>query len=736
MSSAWNRTGSRLAAWVLAALVLVAGVLVATPAQAEGGGSISGVVTDEAGTPASGVQVVAYKYNAAWGFWSWVSSTYAGPDGAYALADLADGEYRVDFDTSASSSNLVGEWWQDASDLLSATTLTVADGAAVTGVSPSLSVGGVITGLVTDEQGAPIPGVSVRAYGVAGDSTYTSTDAAGIYRLMGLGAGAYHVEFSPLDMSGPVAGEWWNDAASRSEAAPVSVVVGVETSGIDAVLGAAGAIAGLVTDEAGAPVANVFAALYRATADGVGEWVTSRMTDASGAYSLPGLPAGEYKLNFSTIGPLLGEWYENATDAASATAIAVTGGSTTTADAQLAAGASISGVITTEAGEPVSDATVWISLVTPDGLAPARGAGSAADGTYSITGLEPGQYKVRFETPQANPSVVGEWWANVPTEEQATVLTLESGSVATDVNAQLAAGAVISGTARDGDGAPISGVEFVVHHASGEWVQNGSTGLDGSYTVRGLDSGAYRLAFTQRFGDGSALREWWNNAADFASAGDVVVGAGEMRNGVDITLSVDDGSVVETYSAALSGVVTDALGNPLEGVAVSVEGEFWGDGMPTDANGAWAMTSLPSGPYRVSFTAEIDGVTYTQWWDSAADRESATVIRLGDGEQRTGIDAVLGAPVLPALESSTPKITGPVRVGATVKAHPREWTDGAQFTYQWFAEEAPIPGATQASLAVTPELAGVRLSVVVTGFLAGYQSVAQSSAVTEPVATR
>ncbi|WP_194409275.1 carboxypeptidase regulatory-like domain-containing protein [Microbacterium cremeum] len=722
---------------MLAALVLIAGAVAATPAHAEESGSISGVVTDEAGVAAPGVHVVAYAPSA-WGSWSWYSSTYAGEDGSYAIEDLPDGEYRLQFDPSFSaSSHLVLEWWQDASDLLSATTVTVAEGGAVTGVSPILAAGGSVSGVVTDEHGAPIRGVSVRAYAATGWAvSYTVSDESGAYLLAGLGEGAYHIEFFPLLDSGPVAGEWWNDAASRADATPVAVTAGANTSGVDAVLSAAGTITGVVTDEAGAPAPDVFVAVYRAAADGIGDWVESRMTDASGAYSIPGLPAGDYKLNFSTSGPLLGEWYDDAADAASATVVTVTGGSATTADAQLTVGASISGVITTESGEPVSNATVWVGRITPDGLAPAMGAGSAPDGTYSLAGLAPGQYKVRFETSWATPSVVSEWWDGAATEEQATVLTLESGSVATDVNARLSAGATISGVVRDGGGSPMSGVEFAVHDASGDWVQNGSTGMDGSYTARGLDSGAYRLSFTEWLGDGSVLREWWNNAADFASADDVIVGAGEVRSDVDITLSVDDGSVLETYSAVLSGVVTDTLGNPLPDVEVSVEGELWGDRTSTDENGAWAMRSIPSGPYRVGFRAEIGGVTYTTWWDGADDRESASVIRLGVGEQRTGIDAVLGASVLPVLESSTPKITGAVRVGATVKAHPREWTAGTQFTYQWLADDVPIPGATEASLVVTSDLAGARLSVVVVGSLAGYQNVAQTSAVTEPVRGR
>ena len=148
------------------------------------------------------------------------------------------------------------------------------------------------------------------------------------------------------------------------------------------------------------------------------------------------------------------------------------------------------------------------------------------------------------------------------------------------------------------------------------------------------------------------------------------------------------------------------------------------------------MTALPAGSYRVSFSAELDGALVTEWWENAADSDSATPIRLVNAEQRTGIDAVLGSAALPVLDSSIPKVTGQLRVGAAVKAHPRGWTEGTQFAFQWLADGEPIANETGASLELTPDLAGARLTVVVTGSLPGYQSVMQTSVPTGPVATR
>lgn len=722
---------------------LVAGLMGGQPAWGvesdpppEPTGSISGVVTTESGASTNGVTVTSYRYNAERNSWTWGPWASVGADdGAYELSGLPDGEYRIEFRAQALITNLVSEWWSDAADLMSATTITVSSGAAITGVDASLATGGTITGTVVDEAGAPVPQVSVRASGSASGagSGYTITDSNGFYRVAGLRTGDYRVEFAPMADSGPVAGEWWNDAPSAAEADVVAVTAGAETPGIDAVLAGAGAIAGVVTDESGAPASYVYVAVYRATSDGAGEWVRSMTTDASGAYTISGLAAGAYKVLFSASGPLLSEWYDDAADAASAAVVAVSAGKTAAVDGALAVGASITGVVTDESGSPVENVVVWAHRVTENGLGPGAGAATGADGAYSLVGLPSGRYKLYFETANAASNLVGEWWDDAIGEADATVISVQNGGVTTDVSPRLAPGAELSGVVRDGDGEPLVDAEVALRDVDGTWIRNVYTGPDGAYALKGVGAGSYRVVFRASVDLGAFLSEWWNNAPDFASANDVVVAAGQTVDTLDATLSVDDGSVLETYSASLSGVVTDALGNPLEGVSVSVDGGDWGDGAQTDANGAWSMTSLPAGSYRVSFTAEIDGTLFTEWWDGAADHDSATVISLVNAEQRTGIDAVLGTEALPPLESSTPKITGPLRIGKTVKAHPRGWTEGAQFSYQWFADDVPIPNATAASLGITPDLVGARLTVAVTGSLAGYQSVTETSAKTAPV---
>lgn len=719
----------------LAAAVVI-GLVGGQPAAGAEPGSISGVVTSEGGAPVAGVSVMAYAYNSDWGgWWSWSKSTSTGPDGSYAFEDLADGDYRLQFQSLGFGfgPNIVAEYWKDAADLATATTITVSGGAPVAGIDPVLSIGSTISGAVTDELGAPVPGVSVTATPVGSWAAagYGRTDANGVYRVAGLAEGSYTLEFRPSPESGPVAGEWYDDATSRTAATPVTVTGGGAASGIDAVLAPAGSIAGVVTDTAGTPAPYANVGVYRATAGDFPEWVASMTTDGSGAYRIGGLAVGEYKVQFSTMGDLLSEWYDDAADAASATVVPVAGGATTTVDGELAIGAVLTGVVTDEAGAPVSDVTVMARPV--GGGAGGYGAMTGADGSYRLPGLPAGDYRVEFDTSVTAASLVGEWWDDATTEAYASVVSVTEGQVVDGISARLADGAELSGVVSDGLGAPMMNVQVVLRDAAGRWVRYTHTGPDGAYSIRGVDAGSYRLSYSAQMDHGSTtLKEWWNNAPDFSSADEVSVAPATDIAGLDVVLSVGDGSVLDTNSASLSGTVTDAAGNPLPGASVSVEGIDIGDGFQVGPDGSWSMTSLPAGPYRVSFSAVIDGTLVTEWWEDAADRDSATVIDLADSEQRTGIDAVLGV-ALPPVESSVPKITGPLRVGKVAKAHPREWTDGSALTYQWFAGEAPIVGATASSLPITPALVGTRLTVAVTGSLSGYQSVTQISAPTEVV---
>jgi len=78
-------------------------------------------------------------------------------------------------------------------------------------------------------------------------------------------------------------------------------------------------------------------------------------------------------------------------------------------------------------------------------------------------------------------------------------------------------------------------------------------------------------------------------------------------------------------------------------------------------------------------------------------------------------------------KTPTPKITGLLKVGITIKATPGTWDTGTSFTYQWLRDGVSIAKATSASYKLTAKDKAHKLSVRVTGKKTGYTSISKTS---------
>lgn len=109
---------------------------------------------------------------------------------------------------------------------------------------------------------------------------------------------------------------------------------------------------------------------------------------------------------------------------------------------------------------------------------------------------------------------------------------------------------------------------------------------------------------------------------------------------------------------------------------------------------------------------------------ASIERSGATSrVALG-GPAAIGDDA---ASNLGCLTWSTPTIAGSADVGSMLTVSTNGWASGTSFSYTWYANGAPIPGATGASLRIEKQWAGASISVRVTGYKAGYRAVSSSS---------
>lgn len=647
MSAVLSRTLSRFIGGLLAAVLVIAGSLVgADAARADEFGTISGTVTDDTGVPVEGIEVVAWSYQVGGGYWGWQSSQYTAADGTYSMPDLPAGDYKIQFATTSSGSNLVGQWWGGVPDEWAATVLTLEAGAMVTDISPVLARGGSISGVVTEgagESGTPSEGVEVVAhrYNVQWDywewyaSVYTGED--GTYTLGRLPAGEYKLLFTPAWWNSGLMSEWWDNSADEWSATPLTLGSGESLTSISPTLSSGGSVSGVVTDESGAGIEGVSIVAHGSESWGAVGWAE---TDASGAYVIAGLPAGEYRIEFrtsATTESVVAEWWDDAADFDTATPVAVAPGiDTADISPQLARGNSVSGTVTDGTGAPISG--VIAELVSLEGMVEGDAAWTDDAGSYTIRGVPDGDYRVRFSTEHASVAVAGEWWEDAAREEDATVLSLSGGTEVSEVSPVLSAAGAISGTVADESGVPVTDASvgvFGYDEAVGDFLWLTSTWVDeeGRFTVPGLVPGAYKIR-VHAAGSSELLGEWWRDAPDQESAEVVTVVAGETTAGIDVRLDA---------SGVIAGTVTDEDGTPVANVTVTASnGEGVGVMVSTDENGSYRVPALRSGDYKVQFTTEwASSEVVGEWWNDVRHQADATSIAVIEGETVSGVDAQL-----------------------------------------------------------------------------------------------
>lgn len=182
------------------------------------------------------------------------------------------------------------------------TAITAAVVLGMLGLVPALPAVAVdpasISGTVTStDSGLGIPNVRVRLFGEENFYSVT-TDALGAYTLGDIADDDYLILFdTSIATSGSYVPEYWNSQLLESDATTVPLVNGdVET--FDASLATGGRITGTVTGNEGAGSFNVIAYRQNPGNPAVFDQFTNVLVPGGGAYTLRGLPAGNYHVTF------------------------------------------------------------------------------------------------------------------------------------------------------------------------------------------------------------------------------------------------------------------------------------------------------------------------------------------------------------------------------------------------------------------------------------------------------
>ncbi len=350
-------------------------------------------------------------------------------------------------------------------------------------------------------------------------------------------------------------------------------------------------ISGSVTDESGAPIADVRLEATKLTPP---LFSKRTRTDSEGIYTLGRLLPGQYVVKaFSK--EYVPEFYQNAYSNDEATIITITEDDSLTGfDFGLETGARITGSVKEDSGQPLENALV--TFYSP--LAPRYRAHAISDenGNYSLNGLRPGDY-VAFANKQG---FLRQYFDQQSTAENAQLIevTLDQDLQGIDFNLSVThalTGMIVSSP----DDTPVRGAIIMVAkkaHAPlpgkrDKWLRKTRSGKDGKFAMQ-LNPGRY----------------WVMAAADSFQA--------ELY---DNALSIDEATSVEITEdqhteihmvldplGSLTGTIIDSeSGEPIEGAIIRIFSEnrksahkpvYHGK---SDDQGNYTLSAIQSGSYKM-----------------------------------------------------------------------------------------------------------------------------------------
>ncbi len=318
--------------------------------------------------------------------------------------------------------------------------------AAVLWLAPAATAGAAISGRVTDTSSQPLPGIEVCAVttGPFGSEACKQTDGSGEYTIAEAGAG-YLVHFYTRENQAPgYAPQWYPQKAFFEEA---EAVAAADVAHVDAVMSPGGTVTGTALSTVGStPIEGVEVCpdpvVFR---EREVTWCTH--TDASGRFALRGLSTAEYRFEFRTSGGV--NYVEKL-----AGPFPITAGGELVLDEGLVPGVMVEGTLT-EAGTglPVEGFFAPYSVPTICALDAAteqriKCTAVGMGGHYQLPGVPPEErFGVSFSVDGIEEGLdlhpdgyVRQYWDQVPTWQEAAIVSGSGGSTFAGVNAVLSRG--------------------------------------------------------------------------------------------------------------------------------------------------------------------------------------------------------------------------------------------------------------------------------------------------------
>jgi protocatechuate 3,4-dioxygenase beta subunit len=586
------------------------------------------------------------------------------PDGSYRMDSLLVGKYYV----YAWADGYVFKYYDNALDIIQATTIPVEDGVTTDGINFRMEriphgTGG-ISGTVTGEKDQqPIASATVSVF--SSDAHYgygwVQTDRNGNYQITDLNSGSYYVQV----WADGYLFEYYDNAFSLADARLVRVTEPQETGKINFQLAPGGIISGTVTNEDGKPLAEIYLEAVTVIRDstvidstganggsigftGIGKAVS----DLNGHYSITGLPSDTFYVRAMTWNGWVytEEWYKDAASLEGASPIVVKSGEEILEiDFQLSIAAAtgvIAGKVTDQQNNPVRDAyvqvqskedasgqiPVWVSVVTD------------RNGEYRFAGLPNGSYYV-YAWAQSGWQYVQRWWQDSETQEGATPVVIDGSTDPGPIDFRLPltiGNASISGIIKSGDGRFLAGVSVQVTSTNSVEPSTGVTSTlwawgytdsSGYYQVDRLPAGSY-IIYASIWENTSFGQQWYDHADSLADADLVNLTNDAKRTDINFDLTL------RPMYGSISGTVIDSLtGLPISRAYVEIASRysdlymslrpfrFWNYYAITDDNGKYQLDWLWEGEYLVSVFANGS----FEYYDNAAVADLAQPVKVTGG---------------------------------------------------------------------------------------------------------
>ena len=468
-----------------------------------------------------------------------VGYTYADRDGSFTIANLPVGDIKLEV-----TDYVTGLFAQQSVQLSNAIP-------EVNGIVIVLPGSGSVSGRVTDDVGTPLANVFVSSSGRG-----TQTDSFGNYTLQSLPAGMRSITA-------------FDAASQRVGAAQAQINIGQTTSGINIVILRPSTVQGTVYLVKEGTTTPVPAAGVSVSVDGF----TIVNTNAQGHYTIPNVQPGDFTLRV----------VDTAKGYAVNAQIKLLPGETLTRDATFRPG-TIHGKVFQPDGVTPTIAQLSVYVPHPE-LARGFGWGtlsteppfstqSAADGSYSLTGLNPGTYRITTSNVffPTRVSVGGTLPPGGNEEANITLVSTLAGK--------------IQGKVFRPDGTTPAGPGIRVTLSGGSLADA---------TVLTDDNGHYE--FGEVFSAGS-----YNLTATDPASG--------TTNRINISVERNKDAVFDLRLLGLGTLrvqVLDGAGQPATGGSVTIDGTDYPNAhrfsdVPVGSNGQVTFTNLPEGSYAISAT--------------------------------------------------------------------------------------------------------------------------------------